>query len=165
MQMSTSTGAGAGSIGSLWLASLAQEETPPGEVVLPGNPAQSGTPTQGTPSGTPVGPNQPPQSLFGGPFMLVILLFLVVMILSSFMTQRREKKRREQLLGGIAKHDQVQTVGGIIGTVVEVRDDQIVLKVDENSNTRIRFARSAVQQVIKSAGSTAEPAGGAAKPS
>jgi preprotein translocase subunit YajC len=40
-------------------------------------------------------------------------------------------------------------VGGIIGTVVDLTSTEMVLRVDESSNTRIRFARSAVQQVLR----------------
>ncbi len=168
MQTGLTTGEAGEGMTGWWISSLAQAGSesgggaeigaPTGEVVMPGNPAQSGNPTQGTPTGAPGGTPQQSPGLFSGPFMLVLLLFLVVMIISSMMTQRRERRRREQLLAGISKFDRVQTIGGIIGTVQEVRGDEVVLKVDENSNTRIRFARSAIQQVIKSAGS---PASGA----
>ena len=35
------------------------------------------------------------------------------------------------------------------GTVVEAKDDEVLVKVDESSNTKIRFARSAIHQVIE----------------
>lgn len=80
---------------------------------------------------------------------MILIAVLGFMIVMSMMTGRRERKKREQMLSSIARHDRVQTVGGVIGTVVEVRDDEIVLKVDESTNTRIHFARSAVQNVLK----------------
>ena len=40
------------------------------------------------------------------------------------------------------------TIGGVVGTVVEVKDAEIILKVDETSNTRITFTKSAISQVI-----------------
>lgn len=179
MQTGMTTGDAGAGLNAWWVSSLAQaggetgggaEIGAPagGEIVLPGNPAQSGTPTQGTPTGAPVGTPQQAPGLFSGPFMFILLLFFLVMIVSSFMTQRRERRRREELLAGISKFDRVQTIGGIIGTVQEVRGDEVVLKVDENSNTRIRFAKSAIQQVLKSAGSPAsggEAAGGGEKTS
>ncbi|NIN75018.1 MAG: preprotein translocase subunit YajC, partial [Xanthomonadales bacterium] len=33
-------------------------------------------------------------------------------------------------------------------SIVEVNPDSVVLKVDESANTRITFARSAIQQVL-----------------
>jgi preprotein translocase subunit YajC len=70
------------------------------------------------------------------------------MILFSILGQRRDRKKRESMLSTIKKHDRVQTIGGVIGSVVEAKPDFVVLKVDESSNTRITFARSAVQQVL-----------------
>jgi preprotein translocase subunit YajC len=87
-----------------------------------------------------------------GLLLPMMLAFLVLMIFSSFRTQRKEKRRREELVGSLKKHDKVQTHAGIIGTVVEVKDDQVVLRVDETTNTRIRFAKSAVAHVISSRG-------------
>ena len=63
--------------------------------------------------------------------------------------QRKEKKRQAQLMANLRKQDKVLTIGGLIGTVVDIRDDEIVLKVDENANTRVRFTRSAIQQILK----------------
>ncbi len=135
--------------GGLWLA---QTGTTAGGT--PAGPALQGetTPIQGQP-GAPAGPGaggspgpQPGLSQFIWPLLLV---FVVVILLSS-MTGRKEKKRREKMLTDLARNDRVQTVGGIIGTVTEIHDQEIVLRVDEASNTRIRFSKSAVQQVLRS---------------
>jgi preprotein translocase subunit YajC len=105
----------------------------------------------GAGAGAGAGQGQP-----GGNFMNLLLpmmlAFLVLMIFSSFRAQKRDKKRREELIGSLKKHDKVQTHAGIIGTVVEVKDDQVVLKVDDATNTRIRFAKSAVSHVLSSRG-------------
>lgn len=100
----------------------------------------------------PAGP-QPGAPAGGGvanylPFLMIGMV--VIMILSSVMSGRKQKKQREQLLGGVKKSDRVQTIGGVIGTVVELRDDAMVLKVHEASNTRVTFARSALQTILKS---------------
>ena len=43
----------------------------------------------------------------------------------------------------------VQTIGGIIGKVVEADDeDRILVKVDETSNTKIWFTRNAIHRVL-----------------
>ena len=88
-----------------------------------------------------------------GPLLLVMIFVIGFSMLSS----RKEKKRREQLLASIKKGEKVLTIGGIIGTIAEVRDDEVVLRVDENSNTRMRFTRSSIQQVL-----TPAPGGGSA---
>ncbi len=114
-----------------------------------------GTPVQGTPGDAAAnGGTTParPGGIFDMNFMLIMLLMIVGVIVLSSWGQRREKRRRDQLLGNIHKHDRVQTSGGVIGSVVEIKPDTIVLKVDESSNTRITFARSAVQHILSSRG-------------
>jgi len=44
----------------------------------------------------------------------------------------------------LGKNDRVRTIGGIIGTVVDIKDDEITLKVDESNNTKIKVAPSAI---------------------
>ena len=70
----------------------------------------------------------------------------------SMRSQSKEKKKRASMLSAIKKHDRVQTVGGVIGAVVEIKPDTIVLKVDESSNTRITFDRGSVQRVLSGDG-------------
>ena len=79
---------------------------------------------------------------------LIFILLLVVLWVFLMGGQRREKKRRAAMLESLNKGDRIQTVGGILGTIVEMRDDELVVKVDENTNTRLRFSRSAVQSVL-----------------
>ena len=88
----------------------------------------------------------------------MVMLLVLGMIVFSIMGQKRDRKKREVMISAIKKHDRVQTIGGVIGSVVEVKPDYIVLKVDESSNTRITFSRSAIAQVLTAA---PEPAGNA----
>jgi preprotein translocase subunit YajC len=81
-------------------------------------------------------------------FMMIIPLVLIMLVISTF-SQRRERKRRAQMLGGIKKHDRVRTIGGVLGSVVELKPDTVVLKVDESSNIRMTFSRDAIQQVVE----------------
>ena len=102
-------------------------------------------------AGTPAAPT--PGGGFNTTFMMIMLGMLVLMIVVSSIGPRREKKKREAMISAIKKHDRVQTVGGVIGSIVELKPDQVVLKVDESANTRITFARTAIQQVLASDGS------------
>ncbi|CAN5746307.1 hypothetical protein BH11PLA1_BH11PLA1_07330 [soil metagenome] len=110
---------------------------------LPGvQPAATSAPILPTGQSTAAQP-----SLLGGMLLPMLAVAVVIMVLPSLMG-RKDRKKRAELLSGIANHDKVQTSGGIIGTVAEVRDDEVVLRVDESSNTRIRFAKSAIVGVI-----------------
>jgi preprotein translocase subunit YajC len=112
-------------------------------------PDAPGTPSVAPATGAPGAPGAaaPPDPGFN--MLLFILPVLVLMVVFSAVAQRKEKKRREALLSAVKKHDRVLTSGGIIGSVVETSADTVVLKVDENSNVRMTFSRSAVQQILK----------------
>lgn len=114
-----------------------------------------GTQSPGAPGGGGQG-GAPAPTPFGGQFLFIIMGFFLLMILMQVFGGRKQKKQRQQMLSSLSKHDRVQTMGGLIGTIAEVRDDEIVLKVDEATNTKVRFARTAVQQVLKKAGSRGE---------
>jgi preprotein translocase subunit YajC len=118
---------------------------------------QDGPPTAGTPQapttaapGGPVGTGTPAKPAGGLDFItLMVLGVLLALIVSTILGGRREKKKFEQMMSSIKKNDQVRTVGGIIGSVVEVKPDVIVLKIDENSNTKITVVRSKIEAVMK----------------
>jgi preprotein translocase subunit YajC len=84
-----------------------------------------------------------------GNIFWLLLPVMVVMLLVSFMGQKKQKKQQESLLSGLKRGDQVMTTAGILGSVVEINDRDVLLRVDEGSNTRIRFAKSAIQQVLR----------------
>ncbi|MEM8781439.1 MAG: preprotein translocase subunit YajC [Planctomycetota bacterium] len=134
---------------------LLQEASPPpaADVSVPPAADVSAT-SEGQPLGTAgsggTGSSPPPPTLFGDPLLLFMLVgFMVLMIVFSVSSGRKEKKRKESLIASLAKNQKVQLAGGELGTVVEVRDHEVVVKVDENSNTRIRYVKSAVAAVIE----------------
>jgi len=100
------------------------------------------------PSGSP--PN--PLSLFW-PLALMGLIFYFLLI----RPQSREKKRRAGMIAALKKNDRVLTIGGILGTVTAVRDDEVTLKVDESSNTKITFSRASIQRVISPSATDSNP--------
>jgi preprotein translocase subunit YajC len=77
------------------------------------------------------------------PLVAVAVLFYFMLI----RPQKREQNNRQSMLRALKKNDRVVTIGGIIGTVVNISDgDEITLRVDDN--TRLRFMRSAIQRVL-----------------
>ena len=107
--------------------------------------------TSGTGADGAAGAADPPASPFGGNFMLIMFALLAFMLIVTMMGPRKEKKRRETMLSTLAKRQQVMTVGGIIGRIEEIKGDQIVLKIDESSNTRITFNKASIDRVIDAA--------------
>jgi len=79
-----------------------------------------------------------------------LALIFVVFWFLLLRPKQREQKQREKMLGCIKKYDKVLTLGGIIGTVMEIREDEVILKVDDSTNTRMKFVRGAIQRVLSS---------------
>ena len=78
------------------------------------------------------------------PIILIILIFYMFF----FRTKRTQDRKRQDMLAQLKRGDRVQTIGGILGNVVEAREDRVQLKVDESSNTKMWFARSAIARVL-----------------
>jgi preprotein translocase subunit YajC len=74
--------------------------------------------------------------LFGG--MFAIYYFLLIR------PQRKKEQERQGMLGALQKNDRVITQGGMIGLIASLSDTEVVLKVDQDKNIKIRFSRSAV---------------------
>jgi len=126
-----------------------------GAVGVPGD--TPAAPVTGAP-GTPAAGGAAPRP-FDSTFLLVMLGLIIFMFVVSALGPRKEKKKREQMLSAIKRHDRVQTIGGVIGSIVEIKNDVVVLKVDESSNTRLTVVKSAIHQVVQpSPGSPVEEA-------
>ena len=75
------------------------------------------------------------------------IIMLVVMIgVFYFMLIRPENKRKkeaEQLRSSIKNGDKITTIGGIVGTVVDVKEDKFVIETSAD-RVRIEFAKWAL---------------------
>jgi len=93
--------------------------------------------------------NQERKGLFSEPGTLIMML--AIFFVMWFMVFRGPKKKQQQqkkMLADLKKNDRVRTIGGIIGTVVDIRDDEVVIKIDESNNTKMRVVRNAINTVI-----------------
>jgi len=94
------------------------------------------------------------------PSMMSLLLPMAVMMAAFYflilLPESRKNKQRQLLLAGMKKGDEVLTNGGIIGVIQNVKDDRVVLKVDEARGVTIEFAKSSIGQILKSKGGEAE---------
>ena len=77
------------------------------------------------------------------PLFIVIGLFVLMMVFSS-RSKRKQARKRQEMLETLKKGDKIVTIGGIRGTVMEIRQSEVVVKVDETNNIRMRFTRSAI---------------------
>ncbi len=100
---------------------------------------------QTTPTGPAPGGRSPAGAFFLPAMMLAFVAFL---LLSSRSQKKREKRERDDMHGRMAKNDRVLTVGGVIGTIVSVKDTEVVVKVDESTNTKMTFLKTSIQRIL-----------------
>lgn len=62
------------------------------------------------------------------PFLFIFVIFYFLLI----MPQRKQQKEHRNLLANLKKNDEVVTASGIHGTIVNVKDTTVILRVDEN---------------------------------
>ena len=129
---------------NVWvLAQAANEEAPSSissEPVTEGGEAT--TTTVVSDSNTPA-TRTPPRKPSLMTYLPFILIFVVMYVL-LFRGPRKKQQQHRQMVQALEKNDRVRTIGGIIGTVVDVKDDEITLKIDESNNTKIKIVSSAI---------------------
>ncbi len=80
--------------------------------------------------------------------MLPFILIFVVMYLFLFRGPKKKQAEHKKMLNSLQKNDRVRTIGGILGTVIDVKDDEITLKVDESNNTKIKVTAGSIAAVL-----------------
>ena len=78
------------------------------------------------------------------PYILIFIVFYFFLI----KPQKDKQKQQKEMLKNIKKNDQVVTHAGIHGTVVQVKDNTVVVRVDDN--VKIEFDKEAIATVEKS---------------
>jgi preprotein translocase subunit YajC len=84
------------------------------------------------------------------------IIFLPIAVLFYFMLVRpaqRQEKERTAMVSSLKKNDRVLTSSGIYGTVLSIKDneDEVALKIDENSPVRLRVTKSSIVRKLTAA--------------
>src|SRR5207248_788395 len=83
------------------------------------------------------------------PWFYLMYALPVLMLIMLFRSNARQKKDQQNALSNLKKNDKVVTQAGILGVVVAVKEneDEVTLRVDDTSNTRIRVLKSSIARV------------------
>ena len=87
---------------------------------------------------------QAAQAAQGGGLSMWVMLILIFGVMWLFMIrpQRKQQKELQAFRDGLKKGDKVVTVGGIYGTVAEVKEGTVLIEVD--NNVKIRVSKQAL---------------------
>jgi len=80
----------------------------------------------------------------GGGWQMWIMLILIFVVMWFFMIrpQRKQQKELENFRNVLKKGDKIVTIGGIYGTVCEIKEDSVLIEVD--NNVKIRVSKQAL---------------------
>ena len=78
----------------------------------------------------------------GWQMWIMILLIFVVMYVFMFRPQRKQQKELENFRNSLKKGDKVVTIGGIYGTVCEIKENSVLIEVD--NSVKIRVSKQAL---------------------
>lgn len=84
------------------------------------------------------------------PSLLPIIAICILFYFLLIRPQRREQSRRQAMLESVKKNDRVLTAGGIYGVVMNIHReaDEVTVKVDEATNTKLRLTLSSITRVL-----------------
>ncbi len=77
------------------------------------------------------------------PVIAILLIFYFIML----RPQQKEQKEFKKKIDVLKKNDQIVTIGGVHGTIVNVKDKTFIVRIDDNA--RIEIDKSAVGRIEK----------------
>lgn len=85
-----------------------------------------------------------------GSMQFIFLMIAATVMMMLLMRPRKVDQDQAKRLAGLKKNDRIVTAGGIIGTVLSIRDDNntVTLRIDEATNTKIQILKSAISKVL-----------------
>lgn len=111
---------------SLWLTLLAQASPP-------------GGPLEAEPT--------PPDMSFQ--MLLMMGIFAAIFYFIALRPQQQQEAERKAQLEALKKDDKVVINNGIFGVIANINGDEIVVRIDEKKDVKVKVLRSAISTVLK----------------
>lgn len=79
-----------------------------------------------------------------GSILLPIGLMFAVMYFLMIRPQQKKERELREMVNRLKKNDKVILQGGMFGVVAQVREKDVIVKIDEKNDVRVRVLKSAV---------------------
>lgn len=86
-------------------------------------------------------------SILESPMFPMILMFVVLYFL-ILRPKQKEAAKTDEMRKALKKGDKVVTIGGIFGTVHEIKSDDKIVVLKLNNETKVEFEQAAIQRKI-----------------
>ena len=86
----------------------------------------------------------------GNPMMQFLPLMVIMFAVMYFLIirpQKQKEKKRKEMISNVRKQDRIVTAGGVHGVVVSVKENEVVVRVDDAKDVKIKVDKSALTSV------------------
>ena len=87
----------------------------------------------------------------GNPLVNMLVIMVPMIVLFYFLLirpQRKQEAQRRAMIDSLKKTDRILTTGGLFGSVTNVTDDEITVRVDDARDVKVRIAKSTISAVV-----------------
>ena len=86
----------------------------------------------------------------GNPMMQFLPLLIIMFAIMYFLIirpQKQKEKKRLALISNVRKQDKIVTTGGMHGVVTSVKENEVIVRVDDAKDVKIKIDKSAITSV------------------
>ena len=87
-----------------------------------------------------------PAASSGDNFLFIMIPMFVIMYFVMIRPQQKRAKEQKALIAGVAKGDEVVTVGGIIGRISKLGESSV--HIETGGNVELQIQRTAIVQIL-----------------
>ena len=79
-------------------------------------------------------------------FLVMMAVIFAIIYFMMIMPQKKKQKETQNMLNNIKKGDRIVTIGGLLGTVGNVKDTTVMVKIADN--TVVEFRKSSIATIL-----------------
>ncbi len=86
----------------------------------------------------------------GNPMMQFLPLMVIMFAVMYFLIirpQKQKEKKRLEMISNVRKQDRIVTAGGVHGVVVTVKENDVIVRVDDAKDVKIKVDKSAITSI------------------
>lgn len=86
----------------------------------------------------------------GNPMMQFLPLLIIMFAIMYFLIirpQKTKEKKRLAMISNVRKQDKIVTTGGVHGVVVSVKESEVIVRVDDTKDVKLKIDKSAITSI------------------
>ena len=80
-------------------------------------------------------------------FLTLMVIMLAVMYFLIIRQQKQKEKKRQAMITNVRKQDRIVTAGGVHGVVVSVKENEVIVRIDDAKDVKVKVDKSALTSV------------------